>query len=206
MRRKKSIIGEDFVPQVQKKSKDLSATAASHGDVFQGGLADQALNAVGARAMTMDGEIIVNSNFDLSSADDQALYAHELYHKKHSGGQAGSTVRDAEEIAARSVESMVFNSATGGRADALPGNIDDLFSAAEDVSPPSESEAKNKGATMQGSKSTHPSAAEGYNALRRQGKTHDEVVKMLVDTLLENHEQKRQDEINRGGAFKGLGQ
>lgn len=207
MKRKKRVIGEDFVPQVQKKSADLRATTASHGDVFQGGLADEALNAVGARAMTMEGEIIVNSNFDLSSAEDQALYAHELYHKKHSGGLAGSTVRDAEEIAARAIESMVFHKATGGRADALPTNVDDLFAAAEDVAPPSEGQAKNKGDTKRGDGfQKAPTALDGYKTLLKQGKPHAEIVQMLVDILMDNYDSKHQDEVSRGGAFKGLGQ
>ena len=207
MKRKKHVIGEDFVPQIQKKSADLKSATAPLGEVFQGGLADEALNAVGARAMTMDGEIIVNSNFDLSSAEDQALYAHELYHKKHSGGQAGSTIRDAEEIAARAVESMVFHKATGGRADALPTSADDLFAAAEDIAPPSEGEAKNKGDIKRGdSFQKAANALDGYKALIKQGKPHAEIVQMLVDALMENYENKHQDEINRGGGFKGFGQ
>ncbi len=207
MKRKKRIIGEDFVPQVQKKTPDLRSTTASHGDVFQGGLADEALNAVGARAMTMDGEIIVNSNFDLSSAEDQALYAHELYHKKHSGGVAGSTVRDAEEIAARAIEAMVFHKATGGRADALPTNADDLFAQAENIIPPSEGQAQNKGDTKRGSSfQKAPTAIDGYKALLQQGKPHAEIVQMLVDILMDNYDTKHQDEVSRGGASKGFGQ
>ena len=207
MGRKKRVIGEDFIPQVQKKTPDLRSATAPLGQVFQGGLADEALNAVGARAMTRDGEIIVNSNFNLNSAEGQAEYAHELYHQKHSGGKAGTTIRDAEEIAARAVEAMVFHKATGGRADALPTNADDLFSKAENVAPPSEGQASNKGDTKRGdSFQKAPTALEGYKALLKQGKPHAEIVQMLVDILMDNHNAKHQDEVNRGGAFKGFGQ
>ena len=113
MARKKRIIGENFGQDILSRGAELKKEAASHGDVFSGELADQALGAVGARAMTMDGEIIVNSNFDLSDAEDQSLYAHELYHKARSGGAAGDQIRDAEEIAARAIESMVFHRAGG---------------------------------------------------------------------------------------------
>ena len=114
MARKRNVIGESFGKSILDRSDVLQKQAASHGDVFSGGLADQALDAIGARAMTMNGEIIVNSNFDLSDAGDQAEYAHELYHQARSGGAAGDKIRDAEEIAARAIESMVFHEAGGG--------------------------------------------------------------------------------------------
>ena len=207
MRRKKSIIGEDFVPQVQKKSKDLNATAASHGDVFQGGLADQALNAVGARAMTMNGEIIVNSDFDLSSAEDQALYAHELYHQSRSGGAAGDKIRDAEEIAARAIESMVFHQAGGGRSDALPTNIEDLFQEAEvPASPSGAADGEPKSTPSEARKSSEPSAVSGYAALRKQGMTHGEVIYMLTQMMLDKQDQSKEFTRQRGGTHRGFSQ
>ena len=64
--------------------------------------------------MTVDHSIIVNNDFDLGRPVDQALYAHEQYHVEHSGGQAGHSVRDGEEVAARAVEAMVFHRAAQG--------------------------------------------------------------------------------------------
>ena len=61
MARKRKIIGEGFGKNILDRGGVLRKDVASHGNVFSGELADQALDAVGARAMTMDGEIIVNS-------------------------------------------------------------------------------------------------------------------------------------------------
>ena len=115
MGRKRSAVGEQLSEQISSRSGGLlRKEETGHGSVFRGALADRALNAVGARAMTVDGEVIVSETFDLVSAENQALFAHEKFHQKHSGGAAGQTIRDAEEIAARSVESMVFHQASGG--------------------------------------------------------------------------------------------
>ena len=79
------------------------------GEVYTGRLASRALRAVGARAMTVNRSIIVDTTFDTSRIEDRALYAHEKVHLEHSGGEAGHQVRDAEEIAARAAEAMVFH-------------------------------------------------------------------------------------------------
>ena len=122
----------------------------------------KALDAIGARAMTMDGEIIVNSHFDLSDATDQAEYAHELYHQARSGGAAGDKIRDAEEIAARAIESMVFHEAGGGRSDALPTNIEDLFQQAENPSTPSATDGETSGTVKSAFENGDASATLGY--------------------------------------------
>ena len=78
-------------------------TMADGGEVFQGALASRALKAVGARAMTMDGNIFVNEGFG-GTPEDQALYAHEKVHEEGSGGHDhGDHNRgnDPEEMAAR---------------------------------------------------------------------------------------------------------
>ncbi|MEZ4318061.1 MAG: DUF4157 domain-containing protein [Myxococcota bacterium] len=86
------------------------------GEVFSGALSSQALNAVGARAMTMDGDIFVHEGFG-ANPEDQALYAHESVHKQGSGGkQKGdhNHGNDPEEMAARAVERMVLHKARAG--------------------------------------------------------------------------------------------
>ncbi len=206
MARKRNVIGEGFGKDILSRSADLRKRAASHGDVFSGELADEALQAVGARAMTMDGEIIVNSNFDLSSAEDQALYAHELYHQSRSGGAAGDKIRDAEEIAARAIESMVFHQAGGGRSDALPTNIEDLFQEAEAPASPGSTETEASVSPSQAKESGDPSAVLGYTALRKQGMTHGEVVYMLTQMLLDQHDQTQDFTRQRGGTHKGFSQ
>jgi hypothetical protein len=204
MARKRKIIGEGFGKNILDRSGVLRKDVASHGNVFSGELADQALDAVGARAMTMDGEIIVNSNFDLSNPTDQAEYAHELYHQARSGGAAGDKIRDAEEIAARAIESMVFHQAGGGRSDALPTNIEDLFQQAENPAKPSTTEGETSGTVSAAFENGDPSAILGYQALREQGMTHGEVVYMLTQMLLEQHDQSQDFNRQRGGTQRGF--
>ena len=204
MRRKKKVVGEDFATSFA--GSDLHSKALSHGDVFSGKLADDALAKIGARAMTMDGEIIVNSNFNLSEAEDQAEYAHELYHQ-YKNTAVGANLRDAEEITARAIESMVFHRASGGKGDALPGNIQTLFTEAEQtVTPTTNNADNNRSSTGNKEVDPEPSAAQGYAALRRQGLSHQEVIDLLTQMLLKKHDQAHQDQLNRGGHFKGFAQ
>ena len=205
MARKRRIIGENFGQDMLDRASDLKKTRASHGDVFSGELADEALGAIGARAMTMDGEIIVNSNFNLSDAEDQSLYAHELYHQARSGGAAGNKIRDAEEIAARAVESMVFHRAGGGRSDALPTNIEDLFQEAETPAAPAQSGDREPTTSPHKSKQDGtPSAVAGYAALRKQGMTHQEVIYMMTQMLLKEHDEHEEFQRQRGGKNRGF--
>ena len=205
MARKKRILGETFGQEIMKRGSDLQQKQASHGDVFSGELADQALGAIGARAMTMDGEIIVNSNFDLSNAEDQSLYAHELYHQARSGGAAGNAIRDAEEIAARTIEAMVFHRAGGGRSDALPTNIEDLFQEAETPAAPAQAGDREPTTDpVKAKKEGTPSAVTGYAALRRQGMTHQEVIYMMTQMLLKEHDEHDEHQRQRGGKGRGF--
>ena len=206
MARKKRVLGEGFGKDILERNGGLRKDTASHGDVFSGELADQALDAVGARAMTMDGEIIVNSNFNLSDAEDQALYAHELYHQSRSGGAAGDKIRDAEEIAARAIESMVFHQAGGGRSDALPTNIEDLFQQAENPSTPSTTEGETTSTVTSAFEDGGASATLGYQALREQGMTHAEVVYMLAQMMIDQHDQSQDFTRQRGGGQRGFAQ
>ena len=205
MARKKRVIGENFGDDILSRASDLRKTKASHGDVFSGELADEALGAVGARAMTMDGEIIVNSNFDLSNAEDQSLYAHELYHQARSGGAAGNKIRDAEEIAARSIEAMVFHRAGGGRSDALPTNIEDLFQEAETPAAPAQAaDIESTTDPVKAKQDGGPSAVAGYAALRKQGMTHQEVIYMMTQMLLKEHDEHDEFQRQRGGKGRGF--
>lgn len=206
MGRKRKVIGEGFGKDILERSGVLQKNVASHGEVFSGELADQALDAVGARAMTMNGEIIVNSNFDLSNPTDQAEYAHELYHQARSGGAAGDKIRDAEEIAARAIESMVFHQAGGGRSDALPTNIEDLFQQAENPATPSATEGETNGTVTAAFENGEPSAILGYQVLREQGMTHGEVVYMLTQMMIDQHDQSQDFTRQRGGTQRGFSQ
>ena len=59
------------------------------GAVYRGELASRALKSLGARAMTLDRQIIVSDDFDPSKPEDQALYAHERFHAEHGDGGGG---------------------------------------------------------------------------------------------------------------------
>ena len=90
---------------------DLRSERIGNHEVFKGSLVDRGLNAVNAEAGTLDGEILVKGNFDATSPEGQGLLTHEPYHKEQSGGVAGHSIRDAEEMAARALEAMVFHEA-----------------------------------------------------------------------------------------------
>lgn len=89
-------------------------TTPDGGEVYTGPAARQALRSLGARAFTMDHTIIVDEGFDVSNAEDAALYAHEMHHQMESGGVDTHSERDGEEIAARAIERMVYHRMSAG--------------------------------------------------------------------------------------------
>ena len=156
------------------------------GAVYRGPLASRALQAVGARAMTVDRSIVVGDGFDASSSEGQALYAHEQVHAKGSGGDAGHSIRDAEEIAARAAEAMVFHRAQAeqeaGYADAPERGVEmqggELFGM------------QASGTQKVGKPKTEHPAERGYNALHEQGLTHTDIVHRLAEKVLEGMDEQ----------------
>lgn len=145
------------------------------GEVFSGRLASRALRAVGARAMTVSRSIIVDTTFDTSKVEDRALYAHEKVHLEHSGGEAGHQVRDAEEIAARAAEAMVFHrSAKSGGGHTVGGSPSH---ASASSAPQADSESVDDG-HAKGQRD--PSPEDGYRALVAQGYSHQDIVDLLA--------------------------
>ena len=173
------------------------------GAVFRGQIASRALRAVGARAMTIDRQIIVSDDFDPSRPEDQALYAHERYHAEQGDGQGGgggSNFRDAEEIAARAVERMVLQRAMSGGYEG--GYQPGAGAGASSVSGPANSggQGVSAGAHPQldsGKKDdTAPNSERGYQALRAKGYSHLDLVEELsrrVLTMMEEGDFKRDD-------------
>ncbi len=136
-------------------------------EVFTGPLAEQALDAVGARAMTLDRSILVREDLDPSDPEDQALLAHEQHHVSESGGEGEHAEGDEEEAAARAVEAFVLHQhraqdteerATGGDAPMA-------------ATPPSSRRADG------------PMA--GYQALLAGGSSHDHIVDQLARGVLD---------------------
>lgn len=166
------------------------------GEVVSGRLADEALDAVGARAMTMDHTIFVRDDFDPDNPEDQALYAHERHHQLQSGGAAEhGGGEDAEEKAAKVIERMVLD--RRGRGEDFSQIMSDVRSgrtATEDNNHLSETNAHESGApdNTSGDDDKDPMAA--YRALRNQGWSHESIVRLLASHVV--HE-LRQGESER---------
>lgn len=177
------------------------------GEVFTGRLAARALRAVGARAMTVNRAIVVDTTFDTSNIEDQALYAHEKVHLDHSGGEAGHQVRDAEEVAARAAEAMVFHRAAKaeggfeggygpgrGGGEGHPG--DEQASGDAKTGAPAADDAP-------GSRKTGADAQEGYRALIKKGFSHADIVDMLARKCMASLDESKQSTLDRHADKKG---
>ena len=112
---------EDFADRLFRRRNLKRGRGPDGGDVYQGPAATRALKALGAKAMTVDGSIVVSEDFDPSSPDDAALYAHEQHHVAMGGTRATHHVHDAEEEAARAIQQMTFHRMISREAEAGGG-------------------------------------------------------------------------------------
>lgn len=178
---------------VDRKSLKRKAMPGG-GEVFSGDVASRALKSLGARAMTVDRSIIVSEDFDPSKAEDQALFAHEQYHVDHSGGEGTHHGRDAEEVAARTVERMVLHRAmAGGGAESHEASH-----AAANAADPTSSQDKSK------KNETDDAAQRGYDALAAQGLSHGEIVQKLAWEAISAIDVQREQRQGRFGDKKGF--
>jgi hypothetical protein len=179
------------------------------GEVYRGAVANRALDALGARAFTVDRTIIVGEDFDPYRAEDAALYAHEMYHVEAGdggGGGGGENFRDAEEIAARAVESLVLSRmAIGGveagyaaGAGARKGSLQDGESGAGIGARP--------GDTGSGPEATDgdPSPEMGYQAMINKGMEHRDIVDQLTRRVLRTLDEQVESRNGRQGNNKGF--
>lgn len=161
------------------------------GEAYKGPLAQRALRAVGARAMTMDQSVFVDEDFDASSPEDQALYAHEVHHQMESGGvDDGHSGHDHEEYAARAIERMVLHRASEG---------EDFGQILRDVKSGSGAEMAMRAATETGPQTQTVSGSQeapeandpmmAYQAMRAQGKSHAAIVRELSEFVLKSLDQ-----------------
>ena len=201
MRRKRNSIGESMAQRFDDR-KGLHSKRVGHQEVFSGDLADEALNALGARAMTVEDEIIVNNRFNVNEASDQALLAHEMLHQEFSGGVAGSSMRDAEEIAARSVESMVFHRAKNGDSNAIPRKASELLRESKESGDGGQS--KSAASAEKQSQNEQPSAEKGYHSLVEKGFSHEMIVQHLTFKIMDEMERKHAEGIEKNGHIKGF--
>ncbi len=175
-----------------ERSQLQRQTMPGGGSVFRGAIASRALKAVGARAMTIDRQIIVGDGFDASRPEDQALYAHEQYHAERGdgrGGGGGENYRDAEEIAARAVERMVLQRSMGGGYEG--GYAPGAGSGAPPVGQPASAGGQGTSSGQEPSASAHakeeepePTAERGYKAMRAKGLSHLEVVEQVAHHVM----------------------
>lgn len=87
-----------------------SSLMSGGGDAPPGYHAQHALQAVGARSMTLDGSIFVQEGFG-NTPEDNALYAHERVHNTQRGGASspsGSGGGQYDEAAAQVVERLIL--------------------------------------------------------------------------------------------------
>lgn len=179
------------------------------GEVYRGELASRALESLGARAFTVDRTIIVGDDFDPYEAEDAALYAHEMYHVEAGdggGGGGAENFRDAEEIAARAVESLVLQRAAAGGIEAgyaagagarkggLQSGEDGASIGATGKNPTDQDDGRHG----------DPTPEDGYSALLNQGMTHDEIVEQLTRRVLRMMDEQAELKDTRAGNNKGF--
>lgn len=177
------------------------------GEVFRGDLATRALDALGARAMTVDETIIVGDDFDASRAEDQALYVHEQHHVEHGDGHGGGgqdNFRDAEEIAARAAESMALHRA-------IAGGTETGYSQSAGHRSGDHREGGGDGAAGAGEAGStsdqtvgEPNAESGYQSLAAQGLRHGEIIQQLAQRVLNTLDEMDQVKQDRHGDKKGF--
>jgi hypothetical protein len=176
------------------------------GVAYRGETATRALDALGARAMTLDRSIIVRDDFDPSAAEDQALFAHEQYHADHGdggGGGGGDNYRDAEEVAARAVERMVLNRATAGGFEG--GNAPGVGGGA---TPEGKADGAAVGASAQSPTNRpddakrDPEPAAGYAAMRKQGMSHMDIVEELARRVVDATDSAHEHRMSRSADAK----
>ncbi len=180
------------------------------GEVYRGEVASRALDALGARAFTVDRTIIVGDDFDPYRIEDAALYAHEMYHVEQGDGQGGGggeNFRDAEEVAARAVESLVIQRAAAGGveagyaagAGARKGSIQS-GEAGAGIGAASR-DANNK---AEDASDIDADAEKGYAALLAQGMSHQEIVLEMAQRVLRAIDEQAEWKHIRRGHNKGF--
>ena len=184
-----------------------------NGEVFRGSLADKALSAVGARALTIDDQIIVNHNFSSGKAEDQALYAHERFHQEQSGGAAGASINDAEERAAQAIEMIVHKKAEEGDLDAIPQSPTALLEEAKEKGMLDGQGPRSASGTVTGlkdnddteSNSTNESdAVSAYLDMLEDGMTHEDIILYIVHKVRTKLREQQGSSMDRSGDYRSF--
>ncbi len=195
--------GDSVTPRLLSRADPgLRRRATPDGaEVVSGPVASRALKALEARAFTMDDTIFVDEDFDLSNPEDQALYAHERHHQMESGGSGDHGANDAEEMAARAIERMVFHRAEAGEG--IESILRDVKSGAIAQRAGGRNiggGTNSAGTGAPGNKSPEDEAMAGYEALRATGLSHDAIVRMLARHVVNDLEAS-----DSGQSYQGSG-
>ena len=209
MATERSAPGASIANRLAARAEIQRKSMPGGGDVVSGELASRALRAVGARAMTLDRTVIVDEGFDTSKKEDQALFAHEQHHVEHGdggGGGGGQNFRDAEEVAARASEAMVFHRMSGG----YEGG--DSQGAGGGTAAPGQPASQGGGGVGAGTQSSSeksaavdraPNAGRGYQSMTRQGYSHQDIVDELARKAMGALEERNQSKLDRAGDKRG---
>ena len=144
--------------------------------------------------MTLDKDIFVAEDFDDSSAEDQALYAHERHHQMEHGRVDAGAHSYAEERAAQTIERMVLHRSKKG---------DDFGSIMRDVnSGRVHRDAQSSGSSTPGAQSDLrqdlSQAERVVLGLMKAGKGYDEIVRDLAEHVISSMDRVSEIEgINR---------
>lgn len=171
------------------------------GEAYSGPLASQALQTLGARAMTMDSSIFVQDGFDASKPEDLALYAHEAHHQSESGGSDNHGAYDGEEQAARARERMVLHQAKSGMDAA------EILMGLKSNAPKNAAEADKLSAVADsgpGDGSGESDSMKAYRNMIRDGMGHAEVVRNLADYVVQTLERQESEQGLRSGGQSKL--
>lgn len=202
------VLGEDTADRLLDR-KDLNKVSIpGGGEAYSGPVASQALKALGAEAMTVDRTVIVSEDFDTSNPEHMALYAHEQYHVQQGTGEGGSHhIHEAEEVAARAVQRMVFHRMAGGYEGGFQPGANVGASKPGDASDQGgRGAASNNGSgdRKPGTSRRQAEAAKGYEALRAQGLDHGDIVFKLANEALRSLDQRKDQSLDRHQDKKGF--
>jgi len=189
MSRLKKTLGEDFADRMQdRKGLKQVRVAGRDEEAVTGPTATRALEALGARAMTLDQSIILPEDFDAADPEQAALYAHEAYHVNEGTGlEAAHHIHDAEESGARAVEEMVFHEMSAGEAEA--GAV--IHRAMDQRASAGDGAGSETGAIRPSDSMDTPEAV--YSALAGQGMTHDDILHLLAESVLSSMDEQKEE-------------
>ncbi|MCB9763995.1 MAG: DUF4157 domain-containing protein [Alphaproteobacteria bacterium] len=199
--------GEDTVDRLFEREELRRVSIPGGGEAYTGPAASRALQALGGRAMTVDRTIIVGEDFDPTNPEHMSLYAHEQYHVQEGTGEGGAHhIHDAEEVAARAVQRMVLHRMEGG--------YDGGYMPAAGGGAARPMDAPDQGGRGVGNfnrggedkpeavANEEPDPSRGYQALRAQGMSHEDIVYKLANdvmavldsqkgTMMDRHQDKK---------------